>query len=306
MSVRSVLRPMDRDGAASAGWGVAAAPGMSQLDAAAALAISAAVVALALSDPENALYSLLAVPIWIVSRDLGLLAGAAAGACALLFGVILAAERELGLIEQLDRAAVFTGAVAAGALARPPNRDKNATRRTPLPRLLTARPEITRRAEALSRRELEILEMIATGAKNAEIAARFVISENTVKSHVSQILKKLPASNRTQAAYRYIELYGTPPTPNPNPTTNDTTPQHTDRINAASATSATVSALRRKDRLALSLQDGRDLEVPLLEPIRDRVDIGTPAIVYFDQRNRAIGWYLPDQELGVDLRHWTP
>ena len=141
MSVRSVLRPMDRDGAASAGWGVAAAPGMSQLDAAAALAISAAVVALALSDPENALYSLLAVPIWIVSRDLGLLAGAAAGACALLFGVILAAERELGLIEQLDRAAVFTGAVAAGALARPPNRDKNATRRTPLPCRCRTRPQ---------------------------------------------------------------------------------------------------------------------------------------------------------------------
>jgi DNA-binding NarL/FixJ family response regulator len=306
MSVQSVLRPVGRDSAAPAGWGVAAAPGMSQTDAAAALAISAAVVALALSDPENALYSLLAVPIWIVSRDLGLLAGAAAAASALLFGVILAAEREVGLLEQLDRAAVFTGAVAAGALARPPNRNNSAKRRAPLPRLLTARPEITRRAEALSRRELEILEMIATGAKNAEIAARFVISENTVKSHVSQILKKLPASNRTQAAYRYIELYGTPPTPNPNPTTSDTTNQHTDRINAASAASATVSALPHKDRLALSLQDGRDLEVPLLEPIRDRVEIGTPAIVYFDQHNRPVGWYLPDQELGVDLRHWTP
>ena len=67
-----------------------------------------------------------------------------------------------------------------------------------------------RRAEALSSRELEVLEMIATGAKNAEIADRFVISQNTVKSHVSQILKKLSAANRTEAAFRYIELYGAP------------------------------------------------------------------------------------------------
>ena len=29
-------------------------------------------------------------------------------------------------------------------------------------------------------------------------------------------------------------------------------------------------------------------------------------IVYFDQRDRAVGWYLPDEELGLDLRQWAP
>ena len=56
----------------------------------------------------------------------------------------------------------------------------------------------------------------------------------------------------------------------------------------------------------LTLQDGRDLEVPLLEQIRGRVDVGASAIVYFDQHDRLVGWYLPDEEIGVDLRHWAP
>jgi hypothetical protein len=54
------------------------------------------------------------------------------------------------------------------------------------------------------------------------------------------------------------------------------------------------------------LQDGRDLELPLLDQLRGRVDVGASAIVYFDQHDRAIGWYLPDEEIGVDLRHWAP
>jgi hypothetical protein len=37
----------------------------------------------------------------------------------------------------------------------------------------------------------------------------------------------------------------------------------------------------------------------------DRVDVGSQAIVYFDPSERAIGWYLPEDELGVDLRHWV-
>jgi hypothetical protein len=78
-----------------------------------------------------------------------------------------------------------------------------------------------------------------------------------------------------------------------------------DRITAASALKATVSALRR-DELVLSLQDGRDLGLPLPKQIRDRVNVGASVIVYFDHLDRAIGWYLPDEELGVDLRHWAP
>jgi DNA-binding NarL/FixJ family response regulator len=58
--------------------------------------------------------------------------------------------------------------------------------------------------KVLSRRELEVLAMMAAGASNAEIAERLVISESTVKSHVKNILRKLRASNRTQAASMYL------------------------------------------------------------------------------------------------------
>jgi DNA-binding NarL/FixJ family response regulator len=64
-----------------------------------------------------------------------------------------------------------------------------------------ARP---RPEDLLSRRELEILALIAEGATNAEIAERFVIATSTVQSHVKNILRKLEVRNRTQAAARYL------------------------------------------------------------------------------------------------------
>ncbi len=52
----------------------------------------------------------------------------------------------------------------------------------------------------LSERELEVLRLIADGLDNASIAERLVISEKTVKTHVSNILSKLHLADRTQAA----------------------------------------------------------------------------------------------------------
>jgi NarL family two-component system response regulator LiaR len=52
----------------------------------------------------------------------------------------------------------------------------------------------------LSERELEVLKLIAGGASNEEIAGTLIISEKTVKSHVSNILSKLHVADRTQAA----------------------------------------------------------------------------------------------------------
>jgi two-component system response regulator DegU len=52
----------------------------------------------------------------------------------------------------------------------------------------------------LSRRELEVLGLIAKGMLNKEIAQTLFISEKTVKNHISNIFKKLNVSDRTQAA----------------------------------------------------------------------------------------------------------
>jgi len=52
----------------------------------------------------------------------------------------------------------------------------------------------------LSERELEVLKLIADGLSNAEMAAKLVLSEKTIKGHVSNILNKLHLADRTQAA----------------------------------------------------------------------------------------------------------
>ena len=51
----------------------------------------------------------------------------------------------------------------------------------------------------ITKRELEILELIANGMSNREIAEKLFVSENTVKTHSSRLLDKLSAKRRTQA-----------------------------------------------------------------------------------------------------------
>ncbi len=58
----------------------------------------------------------------------------------------------------------------------------------------------TARFEELTERELEVLRLIASGCNNREIADKLVISDKTVKTHVSSILSKLHLEDRTQAA----------------------------------------------------------------------------------------------------------
>jgi len=51
----------------------------------------------------------------------------------------------------------------------------------------------------ITRREFEILELIAQGMSNREIAGRLYVSENTIKTHSSRVFDKLGAKRRTQA-----------------------------------------------------------------------------------------------------------
>lgn len=59
--------------------------------------------------------------------------------------------------------------------------------------------EAKREELAITSREMEILELIAQGMSNREIAEKLFVSENTVKTHASRVFDKLGARRRTQA-----------------------------------------------------------------------------------------------------------
>jgi len=60
--------------------------------------------------------------------------------------------------------------------------------------------------DPLSPREVEILQLVATGASNKEIADKLIISEGTVKNHLSNILGKMGVKDRMQAVLKAKEL----------------------------------------------------------------------------------------------------
>jgi ATP/maltotriose-dependent transcriptional regulator MalT len=58
----------------------------------------------------------------------------------------------------------------------------------------------------ITKRELEILKLMALGMSNKEIAGQLFVSENTVKTHSSRLFGKLDAKRRTQAVQKGKEL----------------------------------------------------------------------------------------------------
>ena len=59
----------------------------------------------------------------------------------------------------------------------------------------------------LTRRELEILQLVAEGHSNSQLAKMLWVTEQTIKFHLSNIYRKLDVSNRTEAS-RWAQLHG--------------------------------------------------------------------------------------------------
>jgi DNA-binding CsgD family transcriptional regulator len=78
------------------------------------------------------------------------------------------------------------------------NKETILVREVPAPHFFTLN-EPRLRELGITRRELEILELIANGLSNREIAEKLFVSENTVKTHSSRLFDKLSARRRTQA-----------------------------------------------------------------------------------------------------------
>jgi DNA-binding NarL/FixJ family response regulator len=68
------------------------------------------------------------------------------------------------------------------------------------------RNDRARSALGISDRELEVLELLAAGRSNKEIARHLQVSPNTVKTHVAKIYEKLEAKRRTEAILKAREL----------------------------------------------------------------------------------------------------
>ncbi len=78
---------------------------------------------------------------------------------------------------------------------------------------LVRREPVQQSSEPLTEREMEVLRLLAAGKSNKEIALALVITEKTVKAHVSHILAKLGVTSRTQAALHAVQtgLVADPP-----------------------------------------------------------------------------------------------
>ena len=68
---------------------------------------------------------------------------------------------------------------------------------------------LQRKSSGLTAREIDVLQLVADGLSNAEIADRLVLSERTVHAHLRSIFDKLGVNSRTAAAHTAASLFAT-------------------------------------------------------------------------------------------------
>ena len=119
--------------------------------------------------------------------------------------------READALLTARRRPAYRGRAAGGGPRRPPSRSApgrcaRTSRRSPVaPASRRCRPPESSREPAdglLTRREADVLELLADGLTNREIAARLFISEKTVGTHIGHIYDKLGVHSRVEAAGR--------------------------------------------------------------------------------------------------------
>jgi two-component system, NarL family, response regulator YdfI len=98
-----------------------------------------------------------------------------------------------------DQLVAALQAVASGLLVLHPTQTLTPVNTNGFPSSPARSAGLEELAEALTPRESEVLQMLAGGLGNKEIAAKLAISEHTVKFHVASILGKLGAASRTEA-----------------------------------------------------------------------------------------------------------
>jgi DNA-binding NarL/FixJ family response regulator len=117
---------------------------------------------------------------------------------------VAAGNRETGLAQlgEAHRVARNLGAAPVAAAAA----EEIVALGEPLEPYLGKRAAADHQNGGLSKRELEVMQLVAAGLTNREIAARLVLSTRTVDMHVRSILNKLRCRTRTEAAARAADL----------------------------------------------------------------------------------------------------
>jgi DNA-binding CsgD family transcriptional regulator/uncharacterized membrane protein YvlD (DUF360 family) len=159
--------------------------------------VAAVAAVFAVDDPAVAPSLLLAIPIAVFTCAVGLHAGVVAAVIAMLAVIVHweTSDLSLGAAAYLTRGIAFSSIPALIVWARqsrsPASDDGPASEPARI-------DSATRAAMGLSRRELQVLQLVALGHTNPEIAAQLYISVRTVEGHRARVQRKLGCSGRAE------------------------------------------------------------------------------------------------------------